>query len=706
MQPRRRRIVHATCKSNVFLGLIPTPGDKLDLKAFGDLELPRIAVIGNQSAGKSSLIEAISGITVPRASGTCTRCPMECRLKQSDSRWQCQVLLRTEVDAPGVRRQKTEKIFGPIVYDTDELEKMLRRAQLAILNPSVPSNAFVDFDLTSLEEDVLPLGSHEQLGFSSNTVCLDVSGPDVPDLSFIDLPGNDIEAVKNMVMTHIQGRGCLILLTISAAFLAKTVDPNGERTIGVLTKPDTLQAGEEKIWKEILEGRRHRLAHGYYITKQPSPMELQANVQHKEARRIESDFFKHHETWSRCDSSTKSRMGTAKLGQSLSKLLSERIDTSLPELRAQVAKQRKATENELASLPARLVHSPSMEIITLLSNYLGEFSRYDLIRDCTPAYRSFAGSILRTAPNIVARERERHQPSTLIQESEELEYERSPLSPVLNGDTDSETTSGEQEPMYLDELRSRINQYALCIMPVSVMIIRTSVRRSITRELPHNVPFSAKVTAILGCFVRWEALSLEALDSVYAVTQDIALGLIEKHFLRFSYSSLDEKVKTIVLEELKHCKKDVSDVLIWMVDLENPPYTQNEHYFSSCRDRYLTEYKQQRSVSTSDELAKLDKPDPYEREMIVAAEVRAYFRVAYKRIIDNIPRAIDRNFIGKLVDRIQTVLYSQLQIGTEEGLELAANLMAEDPSVALRREDLEAKSARLTDISAKLFRSL
>lgn len=38
-----------------------------------DIDLPMIAVIGSQSAGKSSLIESISGITLPRASGTCTR---------------------------------------------------------------------------------------------------------------------------------------------------------------------------------------------------------------------------------------------------------------------------------------------------------------------------------------------------------------------------------------------------------------------------------------------------------------------------------------------------------------------------------------------------------------------------------------------------------------------------------------------------------
>ncbi|KAF5313842.1 hypothetical protein D9619_013077 [Psilocybe cf. subviscida] len=37
------------------------------------IDLPRVAVIGGQSSGKSSLVEAVSGITVPRDSGTCTR---------------------------------------------------------------------------------------------------------------------------------------------------------------------------------------------------------------------------------------------------------------------------------------------------------------------------------------------------------------------------------------------------------------------------------------------------------------------------------------------------------------------------------------------------------------------------------------------------------------------------------------------------------
>src|SRR5271163_188860 len=66
------------------------------------IKLPKIAVIGNQSAGKSSLIEAISQIKLPRASGTCTRCPMEVVLTSATQQggWHCKVSLR--VDQPEV----------------------------------------------------------------------------------------------------------------------------------------------------------------------------------------------------------------------------------------------------------------------------------------------------------------------------------------------------------------------------------------------------------------------------------------------------------------------------------------------------------------------------------------------------------------------------------------------------------------------------
>ncbi|KAJ7405018.1 hypothetical protein BTVI_70463 [Pitangus sulphuratus] len=55
------------------------------LRALGiekDLSLPAIAVIGDQSSGKSSVLEALSGVALPRGNGIVTRCPLELKLKR------------------------------------------------------------------------------------------------------------------------------------------------------------------------------------------------------------------------------------------------------------------------------------------------------------------------------------------------------------------------------------------------------------------------------------------------------------------------------------------------------------------------------------------------------------------------------------------------------------------------------------------------
>jgi GTPase SAR1 family protein len=176
-----------------------------DLKAIGTDEivrLPKIAVIGNQSAGKSSLIEAISQIQVPRAGGTCTRCPMEVSLTSSDhvGGWQGKVSLRLETDLPNGRRPGVY-LFGTTTVK-EHIPKILRRAQLAILNPA---RNYADF--INLPDDKCENFPSAKM-FSTNTVVLEITGADV-DVSFIDLPGI-ISNVPNVV-------SLLTMLTCSQA---------------------------------------------------------------------------------------------------------------------------------------------------------------------------------------------------------------------------------------------------------------------------------------------------------------------------------------------------------------------------------------------------------------------------------------------------------------------------------------------------------
>jgi hypothetical protein len=111
------------------------------------------------------------------------RCPTECRLARSDSPWQCIVSLHWIVDHSGQPLGEAHNDrFGDIIYDKGEVEERIRRAQRAILNPK---KKFQDF----LEEEDTQVLRDSQLSFSSNWVTLQISGPDVADLSFCDLPG-------------------------------------------------------------------------------------------------------------------------------------------------------------------------------------------------------------------------------------------------------------------------------------------------------------------------------------------------------------------------------------------------------------------------------------------------------------------------------------------------------------------------------------
>lgn len=54
-----------------------------------------------------------------------------------------------------------------------------------------------------------------------------------------------------------------------AALLASEVDPDGKRTIGVLTKVDTLQGREVDLWAKVLKNETEPLLHGYYVSTLP-----------------------------------------------------------------------------------------------------------------------------------------------------------------------------------------------------------------------------------------------------------------------------------------------------------------------------------------------------------------------------------------------------------------------------------------------------
>ncbi|KAI0673304.1 P-loop containing nucleoside triphosphate hydrolase protein [Trametes maxima] len=708
------------------------------------LDLPRIVVIGNQSAGKSSLVEAISGISVPRDAGTCTRCPMECRLAHSRDAWSCQISIRWEYDDAGEHLDEVQEIpFGPRLTDKSQVEPMLRRAQGAILN-AASVTALAQYVDNPIEYGGKANGRRKALAFSRNTICVDLAGPDLVDLSFVDLPGivqnaeaDVVRLVEDLVTSYVGGN-CLILVALpmsddienqKAARIAKHADPGGLRTIGVLTKPDTIPAGSTKrrqMWLDVIEGRNeeHALQHGYFCTRQPDDDQRLAKISPAEARAAETAFFRTTEPWSA--SVCPHRYGTQNLVKSISELLTRIISDSLPRLIGEVAAQLAAINKQLDTLPPLVTTEPSAFVLDLVARFRndvvelteGSPRHTGLVQKNRETYEKFKLAIRGTAPAFVPREKAKR----------EKKNERWGL--------------GTRD-------------------------VREHVRAAVTRELPNNIPYPAKKSLIREYQETWETHALACFHRVEDEFRKSLGDLIKQRFERFHH--LKGIIGQAVMEQVAMCSTETLRYVKKLLTYESSaPFTQNTHYLMDKRHKQLGQYKQARSgmpsttqttrdvededededilklVSSSpgkdrfgfavprpvktlsekekdtlksalaelvrlgfpvaeEDLGKLHPPDEYEEELEVMAEVRAYFQVSYKRIIDYVPLAIDEDLLYALAGKLQSVLIEKLGLGSAKADARCAAYIAEDPHVVSLRAELMAKKKKLEAVQRALF---
>jgi len=186
--------------------------------------------LGEQSTGKSSVIESISGIKTPRSTGTCTRCPLFIQLEpltDPAARWTACVTLRrsysydgkvgrgSERRYPGwVQQTKPDTFNFAMTNNPKDLEELIRQAQKAVINPWVDPKEFLDTSNHHVEREY-------ECMFSPNVVCISIMQHNVPPLSFYDLPGivgqaeepKEVKFVKDLVCEYVRDEEALILVT-------------------------------------------------------------------------------------------------------------------------------------------------------------------------------------------------------------------------------------------------------------------------------------------------------------------------------------------------------------------------------------------------------------------------------------------------------------------------------------------------------------
>jgi interferon-induced GTP-binding protein Mx1 len=283
---------------------------------FSQLKMPQICVMGDQSSGKSSVLEALSGIPFPRGAGLVTRCPIRMVMKKA----------------------RAGEAWSAVLSTT--------------LNPEEKQTAKDVPQLSSIMNRLMQKLCVDEVNFSTDSVVVELVSPDASDLTVVDLPGiirtvtmgqsvQCIEQVNRLIKSCLLDERTIILAVIPANQVspcvlcaakywgepvtsnfilrdlcwryfirrlthdccggiciaqdiatvdilerAEGVDPAGQRTIGVLTKCDLIGPGAEDEVLEVVNNRRKPLALGYTMVKNRSQKEIKDGTSSAKARYV------------------------------------------------------------------------------------------------------------------------------------------------------------------------------------------------------------------------------------------------------------------------------------------------------------------------------------------------------------------------------------------------------------------------------------
>ncbi|XP_065017541.1 dynamin-related protein 4C-like [Musa acuminata AAA Group] len=286
------------------------------------IELPTIVVVGDQSSGKSSVLESIAGISLPRGQGICTRVPLIMRLQNDPSaqephlqlEYQGKVVTTSESAVPDAINAATNEIAGT------------------------------------------------SKGISDVPITLIVKRKGVPDLTMVDLPGitrvpvhgqpeNIYEQISQIIMKYITPKESIILNVLSATVdfptcesirMSQGVDKSGERTLAVVTKADKAPEGLlEKVTSDDVN-----IGLGYVCVRNRV-----GNETYEEARDEEMKLFKEHPLLSCID---KSIVGVQMLAQKLTQIQTASIAKCLPDIAKKINDKLNRNIAELEQMPQHL----------------------------------------------------------------------------------------------------------------------------------------------------------------------------------------------------------------------------------------------------------------------------------------------------------------------------------------------------------------
>jgi interferon-induced GTP-binding protein Mx len=616
--------------------------------------------MGDQSSGKSSVLEAISGIPFPRGSGLVTRCATQLTMKSAPEGYPWRAHVSVGWDRP--QPAAAGLVESPAAL-TEKIEELT---------------------------DILCAKAHSS--FSNDTIVVRVESPGAPDLTLIDLPGivrtatagqdtSVIGQVNTLISSYLKQDRTIVLAvipanqdiaTIDILERARGVDPDGVRTLGVLTKPDLIGPGSESEVLAVLNNERKPLKLGYIMVKCRSQRDLDRGVTPQQAREAEINFFNEHPDWKEF---RKPVLGVARLTNMLTTLLVDRIQISLPYIKYELQAQLEIVERDLlplgSSVPLSLAGQRN-KLMKIMSVYcsvmrqsargfysdtmLAECNEVRLFGLCQVSFENLKKNVDESRPAF-------GEPEFGLQLAKDMA--------ALRG---RELAGFHNSQAFYTFVASSVESWQPAVERCRAEVVQSarSVSAQILGRLVPGFPgLYATVTEMATKVINEYADELsEKLDEIFIkesdpfITNENMMELIDT--LRFrNFDRALEQMMSTVDDKGGECS---------VAELQAQVITRLGGWYMQCH-----------GINVKSKV----------EDMTIMIE--AYWDVATKRLVDNVCMSLEHDFIAKVLTKIEADCFMLVtnSFGPDGAAQLA-HLFSEDPIVAERRQNLVSKKERLT----------
>ncbi|KAI1306106.1 hypothetical protein EDD11_004850 [Mortierella claussenii] len=620
------------------------------------LTIPQIAILGDQSSGKSSVLEAITKLSFPRNIETCTRFATQVSLRRSD-----QVEMSAHIDDESEFNER---------YHTQgtawDIHTIVSEAN-GILCSSV-----------EISEKVLEIT---------------ISGPTLSPLTIIDLPGyinttidgqdkSIVETIRAINTRYIKDSRTIILAVVPAnidlnnIFVlgeAERYDQSNERTIPIVTKPDTIEQDLLPSLIHTLLNRRKYMKLGYLVMKNSSFKDI--DMSWDDARQREADFFKSSTLWTQVPDVRKGRIGVKKF---LGELLYAHIKKELPFLKKDILDLIGECEKEIINMGPP-VSNVAMAKIKYFECILKLKSSLTALLDGRYSfeYINRHGSHA-TNPDSTAAIDDHSKDSDDADSDDPL---------TLEGDHRFIRSSLQKLFHYYNRAMNR-DKYMLPTDTVSALVLRYK-----GNELPGFVSFNTFTQIYIETLVRWRDMTKAHIVNMHSYLYKAVAG-----FITFAAEPLLKDTFLLEFDKFYSLQTaKIDDAIENIFTDEGMPFTMNKYYYDNILNNRKAKAEQhirallekfQLNAPDSKVPVKLEESDiGYNDQLTIEdlqEQLQSYCKVARKRIVDVVLLQTIERYMIKQIN-----LYFDMLVAVDDSI--ISSRLLESPTNIVRRQELQDK---------------